>query len=291
MLRKWRQTRALLGIVVILAICFSAVAQAAPLDGAVDADAGTATITIVKQSLPQSPRNFRFYGPFGEFRLDNPQIDDVDGIGDRMSYTVIPGTYGFSELQVDGWRLTEIVCNPSARATINLPQHSVMLTVQAGDNVACTFVNQHAVTVWARAYWDKNANRIYDVIEPWKSGVWTEVFNAEGKRIEANFTDVNGQVGKFNLVPGSYTMCQTPPSGWWNTQPGKLDPRYGKPCYTFTLNAGGLVTGYFGWIDRPFVVPAEEEGIDVGGLEMIPEEMLEEEAVGSRILYLPIVAK
>ncbi len=250
-----------------------------------------AAMTIVKQTRPYSPRNFRFYGPYGEFRLDNPEVDDVDGVSESMRYEVVPGTYGFSEMQVDGWRLTDILCSKPERATVNLAQHQLTLTLQAGDDVTCTFVNQQAVTVYARAYWDKNASRRYDVGEPWKSGVWTEIFDGTGKRIAANSTDNNGQVGAFNLVPGSYSICQTPPSGWWNTQPGKLDPRFSKPCYTFSLAPSGLVTGYFGWIDRPIVYTAEEEVEDVGGLEIIPLTDTDEETIVSQQVYLPMIER
>ncbi len=208
-----------------------------------------------------------------------------------MRYEVVPGTYGFSEMQVTGWRLTDILCSKPERETVNLAQHQLTLNLQAGDDVTCTFVNQHAVTVYARAYWDKNASRFYDVGEPWKSDVWSEIFDGTGKRIVANFTDSAGQVGAFNLIPGTYSICQTPASGWWNTQPAALDPSFSKPCYTFTLTAGGLVTGYFGWLDRPMVQPSEDESAQVNGLEIIPFVDHEEETFGNTNVYLPVITR
>ena len=253
-------------------------------------------MTIVKQARPFSTRNFRFYGPFGEFRLDNPAVDDQDGVAERMRYEVVAGNYGFSEMQVTGWQATDILCSKPERAAINLAQQSLILHLQAGDDVTCTFVNQQSVTAYARAYWDKNANRIYDVGEPWKSGIWTEIYDSAGKRLVAKFTDTAGQVGAFNLLPGTYSLCQTPPSGWWNTQPGKLDPRFNKPCYTFTINSGGMVTGYFGWLDRALAYAADDESAAVAGLEITPfidrEQGAEDENVaGNNHLYLPVITR
>ncbi len=257
-------------------------------------DDGLATLRIVQDAIPDNTRNYVYDSAFGAFRLDDTGSlpDDNDGVPNSISFSVAPGSYSFSQQMVTGWRVSDIRCDRPELANVSMPNRSVTLNVKNGDNVTCTFVTKQAVTVYARAYWDKNASRRYDVNEPWKSGVWTEILDGAGKQVAANFTDNNGQVGAFNLAPGAYSVCQTPPSGWWNTQPAKLDPRYSKPCYSFNVAPAGLVTGYFGWIDRPVVYSAEEEMEDVGGLEVSVFETLEEEtATRNNNVYLPMISR
>ncbi|MFN8442691.1 MAG: hypothetical protein U0175_18090 [Caldilineaceae bacterium] len=252
-----------------------------------------ATIRIVQDAIPDNTRNYVYDSAFGSFRLDDTGTlpDDKDGVPNSMTFNVAPGSYGFSQQMVTGWRVSEIRCDHPELATVNISNRSVTLKVKQGDNITCTFVTKQAVTVYARSYWDKNASRFYDVNEPWKSGVWTEIFDSTGKSVAANFTDANGQVGAFNLAPGSYSVCQTAPSGWWNTQPAKLDPRYGKPCYSFNVAPAGLVTGYFGWINRPFVASAEDDMADRSGLDVTVFETPNEEESGSSMIYLPMIVQ
>jgi LPXTG-motif cell wall-anchored protein len=108
--------------------------------------AETATVTVVKDARPNSPRNFHFTTDVlhsNEHGLDNFTLDD-DSDPERsntQAYTgVVPGTYWVTEHPEDGWRLSDINCS-GGQVSTDLPSRKVTITVAAGDTVTCTFVN------------------------------------------------------------------------------------------------------------------------------------------------------
>lgn len=108
--------------------------------------AETATVTIVKDAQPNGPRNFHFTTDMrhnNEEALDNFALDD-DPTSVRPNTEqfdgVLPGTYWVSERQEDGWTLEDIDCT-GGQVSKDLAARRVTITVGAGDEVACTFVN------------------------------------------------------------------------------------------------------------------------------------------------------
>lgn len=106
----------------------------------------TATVTIVKDARPNSPRNFTFTTDLrrnNEHNLDNFTLDD-DADPDRSNTEifegVVPGTYYVSEHEVDGWELGDIVCT-GGDTTVDVADRRVTMTLAAGDEVTCTFLN------------------------------------------------------------------------------------------------------------------------------------------------------
>ncbi|MFN8442693.1 MAG: glycoside hydrolase family 88 protein [Caldilineaceae bacterium] len=219
-----------------------------------------ATITIGVDTVPDDILNFRFYGPFGTFLLDDAYPNTDDTVLNSISYTVTPGSYNFTWNKPFGWFLNEVRCDRPELATVNLAQFSVKLNVKGGDTVNCTFVNQASASVTVFSYWDKNGNRTFDSGDVGQAGWWSTLYDSTGKLKASNATDASGNWKVVNLRPGTYTVCQNPRSGWYNSWPTALDPKFGnRTCYTVTLSPAYTFQLHFGYSDHPLVASATDE--------------------------------
>lgn len=92
------------------------------------------SLTVVKQTdPPDSPRQFDFTATGKpDFTLTDGQTRTFDNLAAGTNITVAEGA---DQL----WRLDEIMCSDGS--TPNLAQRSVEVTVEAGEDVVCTFVN------------------------------------------------------------------------------------------------------------------------------------------------------
>lgn len=109
------------------------------------------SITIVKDSSPDNPQDFRFTGsgPGVDTSLDldddsDPTISNSWNIGGTL-----PGTYTFSEGAVEGWDLTDISCTGASDYTPNTDARNIVINLQAGENATCTFTNTHSMKIFA----------------------------------------------------------------------------------------------------------------------------------------------
>ena len=116
------------------------------------------TITIQKVAQPKSVRNFKFVGDLGKFKLDDPAFNDHDPYGNRLTFTVQPGTYRVAEELPSHWYLTSIVCDVPGRGTVNLAQLAVAIRTYPGDQITCTFTNGFGASIWTLKYYDKNGD-------------------------------------------------------------------------------------------------------------------------------------
>jgi hypothetical protein len=206
----------------------------------------TAVITIRLEAQPTSRQDFRFQGNLGDFRLDQAAPDDGDPVTQTATFTVPAGIYTITEAAPQSWHLRTITCNPAAQTALDLRTGQVTLTVRDGDQLHCTFGNERGVIVRTRSYRDRNGNRSHSLDEPYLSDTTMTLYKDLNIVIGAQLTNQYGKAHFNYLLPGQYTACATIPTGWSNSQPGLVDTTYGAPCYTFTLNAGELVTLWFG---------------------------------------------
>lgn len=109
----------------------------------------TGSITIIKDAQPNDAQNFTFtsnQASIAPFPLD----DDSDGtLADRRTFAGLPtGSYTFTETQVSGWTLSSISCTTTSNATTstNIVSAMASITLTAGSDVTCTFVNTKVVT-------------------------------------------------------------------------------------------------------------------------------------------------
>ena len=100
-----------------------------------------ATVTIVKDAVPNAAQDFAFTGSFGPFSLD----DDADPtLPASRTFTVSGTAFGaktVSETAVVRWELTQISCIGDTEATVSLPTRTVTLDVDPGETITCTYRN------------------------------------------------------------------------------------------------------------------------------------------------------
>ncbi|MFZ4659791.1 MAG: cadherin-like domain-containing protein, partial [Caldilineaceae bacterium] len=286
-------------------------------DGAVDAtpathtwDIAAATITIILDAQPNLPTNLGFQSSFGPFILDDPTIDDGDAYTNTRTFTVTPGVYSVRRNNPVGWFTTAIVCTPTGKATITLPQRLATIMVAGDDHVTCTYTVARSVMITARAFNDlvrTNANLgKRNGGDPWLTGqpmtLTTSPTQTLGSAVTAPVGNVS-QASFINLRPGSYTLCTSFPTGWTLTTPMAVDPAYGQPCKRVTLTPGQVATVLFGAYETTVVAsdadtPADETITDDDNIVDRPydpteDETLEDEtlAEGTGRLFLPLILR
>ncbi len=208
------------------------------------------TITIVEDTQPDSPTNFKFTGSFGGFILDNPAVDDGDTYSNSKTFNVQPGTYTFRQTKSAGWLTTDIICNPLGDTRADLSLNNVQVTVGGGDNVTCTFVNQRPGRLSAKVYNDLNFDLRRNAGEPWLANWDVQLYVYSPSETPASqWTNATGQALFSNLKPGNYTVCEVLQTGWDNLSPRGLDPIFGQPCYSVEVKPGLTTQVQFG--NRP----------------------------------------
>ncbi len=99
------------------------------------------SITIIKDAQPDDPQNFVFTAT-GE-DVNNFTLDDDDNAtysDTKLFDDLSAGGYTFTEGTVEGWTLKDIECSTETGVTIDGAM--VSITLGAGANVTCTFINE-----------------------------------------------------------------------------------------------------------------------------------------------------
>lgn len=98
------------------------------------------SITVVKDSRPDSPVDFDFSGDLGDFSLDDDGNAKLPG--SRTWEDLDAGNYEVVEAGVSGWKLTKIACvDPDDGTDVDVGDATVTIDLDAGENVVCTFTN------------------------------------------------------------------------------------------------------------------------------------------------------
>lgn len=197
-----------------------------------------AKLTIIKNAKPDSDQEFSFTSSaLGNFSL----VDDGSATNTKQFTDLDPGSYNVAETAVNGWDLSSIVCWGTNDWSVQSP--AVNVTLAAGDDVTCKFVNEKRGGVNGSKFNDLNGNGEWDRGEPtlegWTINLYTctkeqEVpsfnaftsFNAvqqltecSDTPIDLTVTDENGNYSFDNLQPGVYKVCEVNQSGWTQTYP------------------------------------------------------------------------
>jgi plastocyanin len=101
----------------------------------------TGSITIVKDAAPDGTQGFFFTcsAPIGPFTLDDDGTNANPFDSSKTTSDLLPGTYSCSEALPAGWVSTSATCSDgSSPASISL---------SAGENVTCTFVNTKLASI------------------------------------------------------------------------------------------------------------------------------------------------
>lgn len=106
----------------------------------------TGTITIVNEADPPGFQTFSFVGDLGPFTLPTPQGEE------SQAFSRPPGRYRITELRVTGgrvqraWEVEEVRCvDPDRGTSVSLAARSLVVDLDEGENVVCTFFNRNRV--------------------------------------------------------------------------------------------------------------------------------------------------
>ena len=213
-----------------------------------------AAVTIQLDANPDSTRNLRLWGAFGNPLLDDPATDDGDGVRNAVTYDqALPGTHNFALSLPFGWWPGGVTCDPAAQCRFSLQHNSVAVTVKACDEVTATFTALRTGSLLVTTFVDANGDGDQAAGEPPLGGRWADLTYVDGtgdtRLVAGSFNDSRGQWQVRNLAPGrTYTLCEKPQAEWDNTLPGptEIDTR-GWACYTFSLASAEAVEAVFGY--------------------------------------------
>lgn len=206
-----------------------------------------ARITLLLDAQPDSIQNFRFTAALENFQLDDATPDDNDAMQRQQRFIVDPGVYTFTAKTPKTWFLTAIQCDPTANGAVDLTNGTVTITVVAGDDVTCTFVNQRGVTLRTITYQDSNGNGRRNQDEPYLADWQVLLYGEQGEALSTQSTNGYGKANFNYLAPTqSYELCEMVATPWVNTQPNTLDETLNQPCYAPISAPGAIGTVWFG---------------------------------------------
>ncbi|MCW1967556.1 MAG: hypothetical protein KIH69_005480, partial [Anaerolineae bacterium] len=220
--------------------------DAAPSSDSITTDTSPTAAKLQIQVLaqPHSIQNFRFSSDTHMFELDNPAVDDGDGVSDTHEIP-LAGTNVITAHLPSTWLLSDIACSPANAVKIDMAARSVVLTSAALQEVRCIFVNQRLSGLTARVFDDINHDGVYDHDESGLAQQQVSLHTRLGILLVEQLSDTEGWVNFSQLQPGNYKLCQTPADGLRSTYPS-LDPTLGLSCYEVTLPAGSNAQALFG---------------------------------------------
>jgi len=185
----------------------------------------TGTITIVKDSQPDSSQSFHFtYGyntyPIGDFSL----VDDGGDGSETVTYSSIPaGAYSWTEDAVSGWSLHNITCDDVNSGVSATNARTVDVNLEGGEHVICKFTNTKDVgSIWGAKFNDLNGDGQREGVggsEPGLEGWTIRLLDASGVQINTVLTDSRGEYEFLNLPVGTYRVCEVLQSGWTAVTP------------------------------------------------------------------------
>ncbi len=153
------------------------------------------SVTITKETVPEDAGGqlFEFTGDLGGFSLA--------GGGSTTVSDLQPGSYRLTEVLPAGWDLSEITCeDPDGGTTTDLGTATGTIDLDAGEQVACTFLNTALGSV-----------TVIEETVPQDAG--GQLFEFEGDL--GAFSLTGGQSTTIgDLQPGSYSLSEVLPAGW-----------------------------------------------------------------------------
>jgi len=181
------------------------------------------SITIVKDAQPNALRDFDFeikkVPTTVGFRFEEDfKLDDdagVPGATNVLSHTktfddLKAGTYTVTEDMVPGWKLKNIVC--SQGATVVRDGQKVTITLHAGEDVTCTFVNIKTATLTivkdARPNHEQDFTFTSTAVTTVNPGLGTFVLDDDSDSTLSNQKQFSG------LRPGYYRVSEEAVAGW-----------------------------------------------------------------------------
>jgi hypothetical protein len=208
-----------------------------------------ATLTIIKDALPDHEQNFSFTttGLGGAtFSLD----DDSDNAlsNQQVFNNLTPGQqYSVTEQPTSGWQLTGLSCN-------NVTQQGATATVTPtpGQSITCTFTNTKLRSIGGIKYTSNADSSLGPVLSGWTIFIDSNNNGVLDNGEASDVTEADGSYSFTDLLPGSYILKEVLLAGWTQI--------FGPATVNLTYNAdstgnnfgnfqNGSISG-FKWNDR-----------------------------------------
>jgi|GEM_PF-1605287 len=187
-----------------------------------------ATITIVKDAVPNSAQDFSFTTSGTElsiFSLDDDVSDTALSNTKVFSITNFVSNNGdtktITEDPQGGWLLTGLVCNDN-NGSVNLETRTATLSVVEGENLTCTFTNTQ----------QNGTLRVNKITVPNEAEIFSVTATGSGT-ITGNATQnvTGGSYVDFTVTTGTYSVTESPKAGWSETE---------NTCTNVSVPAGGM---------------------------------------------------
>ena len=126
-----------------------------------------------------------------------------------------PGTYSVHEVQPQGYfEFGDSV--GSAGGTLQGLDTIASATLGSGVNATdYDFCVQAPASISGMIHVDLNGDCVYEPGEPLLAGITVQMFNAQNQVVGTTVTDQNGQYKFSNLTPGTYTVHELQPAGYY----------------------------------------------------------------------------
>jgi hypothetical protein len=211
------------------------------------------TIRVDKVTIPPDQADvfsFKIEGP-ATFATQTFSLADDSASHDTGTLTDLSAPYKITETAPPGWALTGATCRRqnAGVGTVFSYISGHDLTVNAGDEITCTFVNTLGVSSSQKGCITVD---VVTVTPPSSAGQLFNFTTAGGpSALNDMFSlkDADAPHQTCDLDPGTYTVSQTPVAGWFTTATCEGGPFGSGAAYTsgsnITLGAGDQVSCTF----------------------------------------------
>ena len=227
------------------------------------------TVTVIKDTNPDSGDSFNFSGSFGAFTL----TDDGVSESNAQTFTEVPSweTYTIAEDSTGAYDATSVVCvselgEESTTIVSEGPGvESVSFWLDPLAHVTCTFTNQPRPDFNVLKYEDLNGNGALDEGELGLPGWTISLYASDGGLVTSGVTDASGWIRFENLDVGTFDVCETQQAGWYSSSPGGDPNDLGQVCQSVTLAYNDDVAAGFGNVEFSTITIAKSASPDNTG--------------------------
>jgi hypothetical protein len=161
------------------------------------------SITIVKDAQPNDCQDFAFtFTGKPNFSLDdNSGVQDCVDTDQSVSsvFSNLPANAVYTAVETNPnsfWKLNAVNCTEGAQVVVNLAAGSAAVTLQPGQNVSCTFVNEKTSPTRTQGFWQTHTTYTTGVFNTFGGtfriggGVNQDPINTPGKLFGAFFSNI-----------------------------------------------------------------------------------------------------
>ncbi|HOY46867.1 MAG TPA: SdrD B-like domain-containing protein, partial [Candidatus Dojkabacteria bacterium] len=184
------------------------------------------SIKVIKDAKPNSNELFDFTfttGTIHDFTLQD-NSNNHDGHKNWELIEDLPSmTYTLMEKPEQDWELINIRCDSNYTKPFNVDGQSVVIRLQPGEDMVCTFTNEKYSELTVFKYNDLKGDGDYDrfedqPIENWGMQLYSGSYCRNANKIGSMvYTDADGKYTFEGLLHGGYSVKEASDPAWKNT--------------------------------------------------------------------------